>query len=92
MVTLQKYYALQARENTEELGAPKIISLDLNQSLLFSIKMLDRLKNRQTRRESEIEALMHTEVELKEAEKKQKYEKKLKLLDYNEALARLNDI
>jgi len=92
MVTLQKYYALQARENTEELGAPKIISLDLNQSLLFSIKMLDRLKNRQTRRESEIEALMHTEIELKEAEKKQKYEKKLKLLDYNEALARLNDI
>lgn len=68
------------------------INPDLADALLFSKKLLRRLENRQNRRAEEISDLKQTRIDLLQAEKRQKYESRLKNLDLDQAQRRLNSI
>lgn len=64
----------------------------MTDALLFSKKLLARLSNRQARCVDEIKDLKQTRLDLLQAEKRQKYESKLKNLDLDSAQRKLNSI
>ncbi|CAL6105418.1 WD40_repeat protein [Hexamita inflata] len=97
-VTLQKYCCLNSMRVDEQYEDQKfettvnVINPDLSNSLLFSQKMLDRLKKRIQKRENDIQQLIQTEQRLKDVEKTQKHDQKIHQVKLDEAAAKLEAI